>query len=90
MLASNFAFVSRQQKSARESASLPSTDPFAQRTWCTYKRGQLSRFDAELGRREGRLFFAGADDGEDWRGFIDGAIAGGSRSAVAIVENTSS
>ncbi|MFD3779458.1 FAD-dependent oxidoreductase [Streptomyces sp. NPDC058612] len=32
-------------------------------------------------RPEGRLFFAGADSASTWRGFIDGAIESGYRSA---------
>jgi monoamine oxidase len=59
-------------------------DPLSQGTWCSYKAGQMGRFAEELGRAEGRLVFAGADHGEGWRGFIDGAIASGSRAAIAI------
>ena len=56
-------------------------DPYAQGTWCTYKPGQVERLQHEMPRSEGRLFFASADSGEGWRGFIDGAIGGGSRAA---------
>ena len=61
-----------------------SDDPLAQGTWCTYKKGQLTRYAEELERHEGRLFFASADHCEGWRGFIDGAIGGGARAATAV------
>lgn len=60
------------------------TDPLTQGTWCTYKPGQLIRFADELARPEGRIFFAGADHGEGWRGFIDGAIGSGAKAAKAV------
>ena len=62
-------------------------DPLSQGTWCTYKPGQLTRFADELARTEGRLYFAGADHGEGWRGFIDGAIGSGARAANALVQD---
>ena len=42
------------------------------------------RFADELPRQDNHLFFASADHGEGWRGFIEGAIASGSKTAVAV------
>ncbi|MHB0842020.1 flavin monoamine oxidase family protein [Stutzerimonas nitrititolerans] len=52
-------------------------DPFSKGTWCTYRPGQTTRYLTELQKREGRLFFAGSDMANGWRGFIDGAIESG-------------
>ena len=60
------------------------SDPMSLGTWCSYKPGQLTRFADELARHEGRVFFASADHGEGWRGFMEGAIASGSRTANAV------
>jgi monoamine oxidase len=60
------------------------TDPLTRGTWCSYKAGQLVRVVDELARTEGRLFFASADHGEGWRGFIDGAIGSGARAASEV------
>lgn len=56
-------------------------DSFAQGTYCSYRPGQLARFGKELTRHEGRFFMGSGDHGEGWRGFIDGAIARGSKVA---------
>ena len=61
-------------------------DPMALGTWCSYKAGQLTRFADELARHEGRVFFASADHGEGWRGFIEGAISSGSKAATAVAD----
>lgn len=52
-------------------------DPFSQGTWLTNQPGQTTRYLKGLQKREGRLFFAGADMANGWRGFIDGAIESG-------------
>nr|7E7H_A Chain A, Amino_oxidase domain-containing protein [Pseudomonas putida]7E7H_B Chain B, Amino_oxidase domain-containing protein [Pseudomonas putida] len=52
-------------------------DPFSKGTWCTYRPNQTTRYLTELQKREGRLFFAGSDMANGWRGFIDGAIENG-------------
>ncbi len=59
-------------------------DALSQGSWCTYRPGTLTRFSDALPRQEGHLFFASGDHGEGWRGFIEGAIASGSRTAVAV------
>ncbi|MFD5936539.1 flavin monoamine oxidase family protein [Streptomyces sp. NPDC060333] len=58
-----------------------SNDPLALGTWCIYRPGQLTRVLPDLRTTEGRVFFAGADSASTWRGFIDGAIESGYRSA---------
>ncbi|MFJ3842364.1 FAD-dependent oxidoreductase [Streptomyces sp. NPDC090054] len=55
-------------------------DPHAHGTWFTLRPGQLMKALPDLRTTEGRLFFAGADSGSVWRGFIDGAIESGYRS----------
>lgn len=56
-------------------------DPLALGTWCIFRPGQLAKVLPDLRTTEGRLFFAGADSATVWRGFIDGAIESGYRSA---------
>lgn len=57
-------------------------DPWARGTYCSYRPGQLARFGDEMFRHEGRIFMASGDHGPGgWRGFIDGAIAAGTRAA---------
>ncbi|MEM7343076.1 MAG: NAD(P)/FAD-dependent oxidoreductase [Chloroflexota bacterium] len=56
-------------------------DPYALGTWCGYRPGQTSSYLAQAQASEGRLFFAGADLANGWRGFIDGAIESGLRVA---------
>ncbi|MFD4923066.1 flavin monoamine oxidase family protein [Streptomyces goshikiensis] len=58
-----------------------SNDPLALGTWCIYRPGQLTKVLPDLRTTEGRLFFAGSDSASTWRGFIDGAIESGYRSA---------
>ena len=56
-------------------------DPFSKGTYCSYRPGQLKRFGKEMTRHEGRILMGSGDHGEGWRGFIDGAIARGSKVA---------
>jgi monoamine oxidase len=56
-------------------------DPLALGTWCVFKPGQPDRVLPELRRTENRIFFASGDSAIGWRGFIDGAIESGYRSA---------
>jgi len=72
----------------RESASYDwNLDPYSKGTWCMYRPGVLSRHLQELQRPEGNIFFAGGDIANGWRGFIDGAIESGARSAVMVTES---
>ncbi|MEM8530504.1 MAG: NAD(P)/FAD-dependent oxidoreductase [Chloroflexota bacterium] len=57
-----------------------SVDPFSQGTWANYKPNQAVLLN-ELTCSEGRVFFASADIALGWRGYIDGAIESGLRSA---------
>ena len=59
-------------------------DPLSQGSWCTYRPGTFVRFADELPKHDNNLFFASGDHGEGWRGFIEGAIASGSKTAVAV------
>lgn len=52
-------------------------DPFSKGTWLTNQPGQTTRYLKGLQQSEGRLYFAGADMANGWRGFIDGAIESG-------------
>ena len=62
-------------------------DVLSQGSWCTYRPGTFGRFVDELPRPEGHLVFASGDTSEGWRGFIEGAIASGSKAAVAIAKS---
>jgi len=64
-------------------------DPYSKGTWCMYPPGMLTSSLAELQRPEGNIFFAGADIANGWRGFIDGAIESGARTATQIDEHLS-
>jgi monoamine oxidase len=54
-------------------------DSYARGTWCVFRPGQLTRYLRELQRPEGRVYYAGADNANGWRGFVDGAIESGLR-----------
>ena len=56
-------------------------DPYANGAWVAYGAGQLTRWGPALRTPEGRLAFAGSDLATQWAGWIDGAIADGSRAA---------
>ncbi len=62
-------------------------DPYSKGTWCMYPPGMLTGALRELQRPEGRVYFAGADIANGWRGFIDGAIESGARNAQLVSEN---
>jgi monoamine oxidase len=59
-------------------------DPFARETWATYSPGTWLGWVPELGRREGRIAFAGSDIARGWGSYMDGAIETGLRSAREI------
>jgi monoamine oxidase len=56
-------------------------DPYSRGTWCMYRPGFFGKYLRELQTPEERLFFAGSDIANGWRGFIDGAIESGTRTA---------
>lgn len=57
-------------------------DPHSLGTWANYKTGWLDKYHAHFQRDRGRILFGQGDHGEGWRGFIDGAIAAGSKAAM--------
>ena len=65
-------------------------DSLSQGSWATYRPGTVARFSDELPRQEGHVFFASGDHAQGWRGFIEGAIASGSRTAVTVADSLSS
>jgi len=61
-------------------------DPYSQGTWSVYKPGWAAKYQDALKDHHGRIYFATGDHGEGWRGFIDGAIGSGLRTAEIIRE----
>ena len=64
-------------------------DDLSQGSWATYRPGTVTRFTDELPRQEGHVFLASGDYAQGWRGFIEGAIASGSRTAVTVADSLS-
>ena len=62
-------------------------DSLSQGSWATYRPGTVARFTDELPRNEGHIYFASGDHAQGWRGFIEGAIASGSRTAVTVADS---
>jgi pseudooxynicotine oxidase len=60
-------------------------DPYSQGTWCMYRPMFFSKYLRELQQPEGNIHFAGSDIANGWRGFIDGAIESGARSAQQVL-----
>lgn len=52
-------------------------DPFSRGTWCWYRPKMVTRYLRDLQQPAPPLFFAGGDQANGWRGFIDGAIETG-------------
>jgi monoamine oxidase len=52
-------------------------DEFTRQTWAIARPGQLTRYHSDLMRREGKVYFAGADYASGWYGYVDGAIESG-------------
>lgn len=59
-------------------------DEAALGTWCFYRPNQLTSALATLQSADDRVFFAGSDWANGWRGFIDGAIESGTVAAVNV------
>ncbi|MBU9224628.1 flavin monoamine oxidase family protein [Burkholderia multivorans] len=53
-------------------------------TWCFYRQNQLTSALEVLQSTDNRVFFAGSDWANGWRGFIDGAIESGTVAAVNV------
>lgn len=62
-------------------------DPYARGTWCMYRSNILTNDLSELQRSEDNVYFAGTDIASGWRGFIDGAIESGMRTARQVADN---
>jgi pseudooxynicotine dehydrogenase len=62
-------------------------DPFSLGTYCSYRPGKLTQWFDTLRAQEGHIYMAGSDVSEGWRGFIDGAIASGVRSAAQVAKD---
>lgn len=59
-------------------------DPYSKGLWPIFKPMQLTRYQKELQRPEGRLFFCGSETANGWNGFIDGAIESALRAAQEV------
>lgn len=57
------------------------SDPLALGTYANFRPGAFAKYYATTARDEGRIIMGLGDWGEGWRGFIDGAIGAGLRSA---------
>jgi monoamine oxidase len=63
-----------------------SADKLSDGAWCWYKPNQMTKYLKAPQTREGNLFFASADSANGWRGFIDGAVESGLRTAHDVLE----
>ncbi|MCK6554515.1 FAD-dependent oxidoreductase [Candidatus Binatia bacterium] len=61
-------------------------DPYARGTWCIFRKEQITKYLAALRAPAGRVYFAGGDFALGWRGFIDGAIESGTRTAHEVID----
>ena len=62
-------------------------DVLSQGSWCTYRPGTIARLANALPQQEGNLVFASGDRAQAGRGFIKGAIASGSKAAIALADS---
>ena len=61
------------------------SDPYSKGTWLVAPPGMHSRYHSALGRREGRVAFAGADVAVRWIGWLDGALESGAKAAAEVL-----
>jgi monoamine oxidase len=61
------------------------SDPYSKGTWLVAPPGMHSRYHSALGRREGRVAFAGADVAVRWIGWLDGALESGAKAASEVL-----
>ncbi|MCA0899542.1 flavin monoamine oxidase family protein [Microbulbifer agarilyticus] len=59
-------------------------DPYSKGTYCNYAPKWMTKYDEVFARDNGRILFAQGDHGEGWRGYIDGAIGAGLKSAQRV------
>ncbi|KEF59641.1 lysyl oxidase-like protein 2/3/4 [Exophiala aquamarina CBS 119918] len=56
-------------------------DPLAKGAWCCWGSDSMTRYLQELQKAHGNVFFASADWADAWRGFVDGALESGLKTA---------
>jgi pseudooxynicotine oxidase len=61
--------------------------PYTLGTWGNLRPLQTTNYLQSAQTPENRLFFAGSDIATGWRGFIDGAIESGTKSARQVIES---
>ncbi len=61
-------------------------DPYSQGMWCAFRPMQITNYLKALQQSEGRLFFAGGDIANGFRGFMDGAVETGLRAGREVAE----
>lgn len=61
-------------------------DPFAKGSWVAFAPGYMVKYQQELQKNHGSVYFASGDWSDGWRGFVDGAIASGAKAARRIIE----
>ncbi|KAK6386896.1 hypothetical protein LTS17_000160 [Exophiala oligosperma] len=61
-------------------------DPLAKGEWCCWGSDCMSKYLQELQKDHGNVFFASADWADGWRGFIDGALESGLKTALRVAE----
>lgn len=61
------------------------SDPYSQGTWLIQSAGDITEFDAEMRRNEGRVYLAGSDVSKEHPGYIDGAIESGGTVAKQVL-----
>lgn len=59
-------------------------DPLAKGVWSCWGPGGMTKWLRELQQPHARVLFASADWADGWRGFVDGAIERGGRSAIEV------
>lgn len=67
-------------------------DPLAKGVWSCWGSGCMTKYQQELQKPHGNIFFASADWADGWRGFVDGALESGQTAAkdVASLFNVTS
>ncbi|KAK5057878.1 hypothetical protein LTR84_011879 [Exophiala bonariae] len=62
-------------------------DPLAKGVWSCWGPGAMSKYTKALQESHGNVFFASADWADGWRGFIDGALESGLKTANEVVKH---
>ncbi len=57
------------------------SDPLSKGTWSCWGSGCMTKYQQELQKTHGNIFFASAEWAEGWRGFVDGALESGQKAA---------